>query len=51
MRISEKGQIMIPRRLREQCGFNHDVERREHGLEVCLVGGFADLESDSEVVM
>lgn len=26
MRISERGQIMIPRRIREQCGFNHDVE-------------------------
>lgn len=26
MRISERGQITIPRHLREQCGFNHKVD-------------------------
>ena len=36
MRISERGQITIPKQLREQFGMNHDVEVEitptEHGL-------------------
>ncbi len=36
MRISERGQITIPKRLREQFGMTHDVEVEvtptEHGL-------------------